>query len=128
MLDGKGFINHLQAKMIDIKPGWIEMSIPISEIHMQQDGFVHAGVLASLADHCSGLAAYTLIAPEEIVLTIEFKINLLRPAVGNQIFCVGQVLRAGKTVTVAESEVFAEKAGEKKLVAKGIVTLATLTP
>ncbi len=94
--------------------------------HMQQDTFIHAGVQATMADHTAGASAGTLIKGSEIVLTVEFKINLLRPAVGESLRCIAKVLRAGKTLIVSESEVYALQNGEEKLCAKAMVTLAVV--
>jgi uncharacterized protein (TIGR00369 family) len=85
---------------------------------------VHAGVQATVADHTAGGAAGTVARPGDLVLSVEFKINLLRPAVGDRLRCRATVLRQGKTITVAESEVFAASDGQEKLVAKATVTLA----
>ena len=74
------FIQHLGVEMIDCAPGQCETRLKIRPEHMQQDEYVHAGVVATLADHTAGAAAYTLIATEEIILTVEYKVHLLRPA------------------------------------------------
>jgi uncharacterized protein (TIGR00369 family) len=95
--------------------------------HFQQDTFIHAGVQATMADHTAGAAAGSLVKESEIVLTVEFKINLLRPAVGESLRCIAKVLRTGKTLIVAESEVYATKAGDEKLCAKAMVTLAVVS-
>ena len=85
--------------------------------HAQQNGFVHAGVTAAMADHTAGAAAATLAPPGQGVLTTEYSIHLLRPARGNELRCVAQVLRPGRTLTVVESEVFSEGVVVAKLTA-----------
>jgi uncharacterized protein (TIGR00369 family) len=118
------FIQDLGIEVVKIEPGKIETELLIQPKHLQQDTFVHAGVQATMADHTSGAAAGSLMAADEIVLTVEFKINLLRPCIGQKLICRAQVLRAGKTITVSESEVYAVDNGKEKLCAKATVTLA----
>ncbi|WP_169730682.1 PaaI family thioesterase [Calidithermus chliarophilus] len=100
--------------------GWCQTELEVGEQHQQQDGFVHAGVQATMADHSAGTAA-TLIGPGQYVLTVEFKINLLRPARGERLNCRVQVLKPGKSLIVVESEVYTQK-----LVSKATVTVAVL--
>jgi uncharacterized protein (TIGR00369 family) len=84
---------------------------------LQQHGFVHAGALAAIADSAAGYAALSLMPPGAGVLTTEFKINLLAPAAGERILARGRVIKAGRTLTLAQTEVFSQTAGEEKLVA-----------
>ncbi len=118
------FIGDLGVALSGLGPGWCESVLAIAPKHLQQDGYIHAGVQATVADHTAGGAAGTVARPGDLVLTVEFKINLLRPAIGDRLRCRATVLRQGKTITVAESEVFARKDAEEKLVAKAMVTLA----
>ncbi|MFT3770585.1 MAG: PaaI family thioesterase [Minicystis sp.] len=124
IFDTAPFVTHLGIELLRCEPGLCETRLLVQPWQMQQDAFIHAGVQATLADHTAGAAAGTLMAAEEIVLTIEFKINLLRPAQGEELFCRATVLRPGAQITVAESEVFARRGGEEKLTAKAMVTLA----
>ncbi len=118
------FIDDLGIGLSDLGPGWCESTLEVTPKHGQQDGFVHAGVQATMADHTAGGAAATLAAQGELVLTVEFKINFLRPALGDRLRCRSAVLRQGRTLHVAESEVYAQRDGNEKLVAKAMVTLA----
>lgn len=118
------FIGELGIRLQDVGPGWCESVLAVSAGHLQQDGYVHAGVQATMADHTAGGAAGTLAAEGELVLTVEFKINFLRPAQGERLRCRAAVLRQGRTLNVAESEVYAQRDGAEKLVAKAMVTLA----
>ncbi|GAB5602508.1 PaaI family thioesterase [Thermus sp. FJN-A] len=113
------FVNHLGVRLVEAGEGWCLTEMPVGPVHLQQDGFVHAGVQATLADHTAGAAATTLVALGEAVLTVEFKLNLLRPAQGERLRCRAQVLRGGRTLSVVESEVHTDR-----LVAKATVTLA----
>ena len=118
------FVSDLGIRLSDLGPGWCESVLDVAPKHLQQDGYVHAGVQATIADHTAGGAAGTLAAEGDLVLTVEFKINFLRPALGERLRCRATVLRQGKTLNVAESEVFAERDGNERLVAKSMVTLA----
>lgn len=120
------FINHLGITLTDCGPGWCEAALTIKPEHFQQNGYVHAGVVSTLADHCAGGAAATLIAAGEYVLTAEFKINLLRPAKGERLVCRATVLKPGRTLSVVESEVWAESGGERRLAAKLTATIVVL--
>lgn len=127
ILQAAPFIRSLGVEAVEIAPGLCVTRLVVREEHQQQDGFVHAGVLATIADHTAGAAGATLIPAGAIVLTAEFKINLLRSARGRELRCVGRVLKPGRTLIVAESEVYAGEEGAI-LVAKATVTLAVVTP
>jgi len=127
IFDRAAFIEEVGIKVSGIGPGWCETTLKVGPKHLQQDNFVHAGVLATLADHTAGGAAGSVVREEEIVLSVEFKINLLRPATGETLRCRAQLLRAGRTLIVAESEVFARAGDQEKLVAKATVTLAVVS-
>jgi uncharacterized protein (TIGR00369 family) len=127
IFDRAAFIEEIGIKVSSIGAGWCETTLEILSKHLQQDDFVHAGVLATMADHTAGGAAGSVVKEDEIVLSVEFKINLLRPATGNALRCRAQLLRAGRTLIVAESEVFARTDDQEKLVAKATVTLAVVS-
>jgi len=118
------FVRDIGLVLDNLGPGWCETHIEILPKHQQQDGYIHAGVQATLADHTAGGAAGTLVPAGYLVLSAEFKINFLRPAIGERLRCRAEVLKAGKTLSVAESEVYAVRDGEEKLVSKAIITLA----
>ena len=118
------FICDLGIELVRVDDGICETTLIPSERHRQQHGLIHAGVLATMADHTAGGAAGSILDGRGDVLSIEFKINFLRPAIADRLRCQAQVLRGGKTIIVAESEVFAEKDGQEKLVSKATVTLA----
>ena len=124
IFDNASFVRHLGMELTLVEDGACETALVPAEQHMQQHGFVHAGVLATLADHTSGCAARSAVGLNEDVLTIEFKMNYLRPATAERLRCRAVVLRGGKNIVVTEAEVFAIKGGQEKLVCKGTFTLA----
>jgi uncharacterized protein (TIGR00369 family) len=122
------FVAHLGLELEALGPGWCEARLDVQPWHLQQTGVVHAGVVATLADHCAGAAASTQLAPGEFVVTAEYKINLLRGARGERLHCRAEVLKPGQTLAVVEAQVFAERAGQRELVAKLNATMAIIRP
>jgi uncharacterized protein (TIGR00369 family) len=106
-----------------IERGYFQSTVAIEEHHRQQDGFIHAGVMATMADHTAGYSAFTTVSEDFQILTIEFKINFLRPAFGEALVCRSKVLREGGQIIISESEVFDIREGEAELAAKAMVTL-----
>ncbi|MGB2687891.1 MAG: PaaI family thioesterase [Desulfobacterales bacterium] len=106
--------------------GIFESRLKIRSDHSQQDGFVHAGVIATMADHTAGYAAYTTVSEAFRILTIEFKINFFKPAVGEHIVCRSKVVNNGKKIKVSESELFSLNENQEKLIAKAMVTLIAI--
>lgn len=126
LFEDANFIKSIGIKPVRLKEGFLKTKLEIKQIHLQQHQFIHAAILAAIADHTAGAAGTTLINEDEEVLTIEFKINFLRPAQGKTLYCESKVIRAGKTVIVAESEVYSKEYGKEKIFAKAIVTLAVV--
>ena len=120
------FVADLGLELESLSPGRCVSRLPLARRHLQQDGYVHAGVQATVADHTAGTAAATIIPPDKIVLSIELKINLLRPATGERLVCRAQILRSGRQIVVAESEVFSVDSSGERLVSKATVTLAVV--
>jgi uncharacterized protein (TIGR00369 family) len=113
----------LGAAIEYLAPGAVDISLPFADRFCQQNGFMHAGAIASAADSANGYAAYTLSPPGTDVLAVEFKINLLAPAQGPGFLACGRVLRPGRTLTVCQAEVFTTGPGERALVAVMLSTL-----
>jgi uncharacterized protein (TIGR00369 family) len=116
------FIRDLDIRLDKMSEGVCETSLVVQDRLRQQHGFVHGGVIATMADHTAGGAARS-VSGDKDVLTVEFKINYLRPAIGDHLRCTASVLRGGKTVIVAEALVYAGSAGKETLVAKLTETL-----
>ena len=119
----QGFPANCGFEVEQVAFGIFESRLKIRPMHSQQDGFVHAGVIATMADHTGGYAAYTTVSEKYRILTIEFKINYFKPAIGEFIVCRSKVINNGKKIKVSESEVFAVSEGQEKLVSKAMVTL-----
>ena len=121
-----GFLSTLGIALDAVGPDWCETSLTITDAHRQQHGYVHAGVVTTLADHTAGGAARAALPPGKDVLTLELKINFLLPGRSGRLEARGRTLRAGRTVAVAESEVFAVSDTGRELIAKLVSTLAVL--
>lgn len=119
----RGFIRFCGFRAEQVEWGRFESSLIIEEHHRQQDGFIHAGVMAAMADHTAGYSAFTTVDKEFQILTIEFKINFLKPAYGTALSCRAHLIREGRRIIVSESEVFDLRNGNSMLVAKAMVTM-----
>lgn len=122
----RGFIKFCGLKPIKIEMGFFESTVIIGENHKTQDNFVHAGLIATMSDHTAGYAAYTLVAGDARILTIEFKINFLKPAYGKALKCRSEVISHGKQIIVAQSTVFDIRDEHEKMVSKSTITLMVL--
>lgn len=121
------FIATLGLRLESVGPGTCASLLVLEQKHLQQDGFVHAGVQATVADHTAGGAAASLLRRGQYVLSTGFEIHLLRAAKGERVICRARVLKAGAQLAVVESEVFCVASGEERLVSKATVTLAVLS-
>ncbi len=119
----QGFPAYCGFTVDHISEGRFETSLAVRSEHRQQDGFVHAGVIATMADHTAGYAAYTLIPETSRILSIEFKVNFFKPAVGNLLVCRSTVISPGKSILVAESNLYSQPETVEKHVARATVTL-----
>jgi uncharacterized protein (TIGR00369 family) len=113
----QGLMKTLGATLERVAPGLVEIAIRPTPAICQQHGFVHAGAIGAIADSAAGYAALSLMPTGRGVLTAEFKINLIAPAVGDLIVARGKVVKAGRTLTIAQTEVFAQSGGQEKLIA-----------
>jgi len=120
----QGLLATFAAELTSIEPGAIEIEVPFSPGLTQQDDFFHAGVAISILDSARGYAAFTLMAPGMRVLTVELKVNLLAPAVGDFLRARGEVVRPGRNLTVCRGDAYAVSGGGSKHVA---TILATMT-
>ncbi len=122
----QGLMRHLGARIAHIAPGRVHIVLPSRPEVTQQDGYFHAGATSAIADSAGGYAAFTLFPENTSVLTVEYKINLLAPAVGDHIEAPGTVLKSGRTLTVCRLEVFGVQGRQRSLVATGQQTLICL--
>jgi uncharacterized protein (TIGR00369 family) len=122
----QGLMSSLGASLGEISPGGVEIVIQPSPAISQQHGFVHAGAVSAIADSAAGYAALSLMPAGMGVLTTEFKINLVAPAVGERIIARARVVKPGRTLTLVQTEVFAESQGQEKLIALLTATMMSI--
>jgi uncharacterized protein (TIGR00369 family) len=120
-------MDHIGARIVKLAPGLCIVEAPFRQELAQQHGYFHGGVVGALADNAGAYAAFTMIEAQQSMLTVEYKVNLLAPAKGQTIIARGEVLRAGRVLTVCESKVSVMQDGVETLCASGLVTMMTLT-
>lgn len=121
--DRQGLMGHLGARITHIAPGRVHIVLGARPEVTQQHGYFHAGATSAIADSAGGYAGLTLFPDDADVLTVEYKINLLAPAIGDHLEAVGTVVRSGRTLTVCRLEVFGVQDDRRTLVANGQQTL-----
>ncbi|HMD39892.1 MAG TPA: PaaI family thioesterase [Candidatus Acidoferrum sp.] len=123
----QGLMLHLGAELTALRPGDVEIRVPFRRELTQQHHFFHAGVTGAIADSACGYAAYTLMPADSSVLTVEYKMNLLEPADGEELIARARVIRTGKTLTICLADVFVRKGGAEKHCATMLSTVMCMT-
>jgi len=122
-LNRQAFMQRIGAMLSNVAPGAVDVTLPNDPALHQQHGFVHGGVLISIADSAAGYAALTLAAPATGVLTTELKVNFLRSAEFKRAVARGRVVKPGRTLSVVRCDVFGLKEAEEVHLLTGIVTM-----
>jgi uncharacterized protein (TIGR00369 family) len=118
------FMVDLGVEPTAVQDGQVHTMLPIVPRFMQHTGQVHAGVMATLADHTMGAAAQSMAAVGHLAITAELKTSMLRPGKGERLVCEGRVIKPGRNISFTEAEVYAESAGQRTLVMKASATMA----
>jgi uncharacterized protein (TIGR00369 family) len=111
------------AQILDVAPGHVTIELPFRYDLTQQNGYLHAGIVAAVVDSACGYAAMTLTPAGAEILSVEFKINLLSPAKGERFLAHGNVIRAGRTLTICEGQAIAVSEGQEKQIAAMMATM-----
>lgn len=119
--DKQGLMKTFNAKLIAVEKGQVKITCDFSEGLTQQHGFFHAGVATSIVDSACGYAALTMMPDDMEVLSVEFKINFMKPAKTDKLVAIGKVLQAGKMLTICEGYVY--DSSEEKLISKMMATM-----
>ncbi len=119
----QGLMTALGARLGRISSGEVQIFLPMSDRVTQQHGYFHAGATSAIADSAGGYATLTLFDDSSEVLTVEYKINLVAPARGEELEAVGTVLKFGRTLTICRLDVFAHSENTRTLVAAGQQTI-----
>ncbi|KAB2876876.1 MAG: PaaI family thioesterase [Ideonella sp.] len=122
------FMVELGVVPTAIGAGTVATELRVEKRHTQHTGVVHAGVMATMADHSMGAAAQSLAPAGHWVLTAELKTSLLRPALGERLVCEAQVLKPGRAITFTEAQVWAVSGQQRTLVMKASATMAITAP
>src|SRR5437868_15548361 len=113
----QGAMALIGAQIVDVRPGYCAIAIkPRPEI-AQQHGYVHAGIVSAIVDSAGGYAGFTLFPEDSSVLTVEYKLNLVAPASGEQLVAEAEVVKPGRTLAITRGEVYAERGGKRILCA-----------
>lgn len=116
------------AELTRVEPGVVEITLPYRADLAQQHGYLHAGIVSTIADSACGYAAYSLMPPNTEVLSVEFKVNLLRPAKGEVFLASAEVVKTGRTLTVVRADVFGlNQAEQHTLIATMLGTMICLS-
>ena len=116
-------MSMMGARLADVTPGAVEIRLPFRQDLTQQHGFLHAGVVSSALDSACGYAALSLLPEGADVLSVEFKINLLAPAQGEELIARGRVIRSGRTITVCEGQASMSVGGTETPIATMLATM-----
>lgn len=125
VLDAQPFTQHMGAKLQHVEVGYIELVLDLKEVHQQHHGFVHGGVLSFMADTALTFAGGSTLGN---VVTSEYKINYLRPAIGQRLIAKASAVSSGKTQAVCDCKIYCENNGEKKLVCLAQGTIVKIQP
>jgi len=120
VIAASGFTSWVGTQLLELEPGRVEIAVDLRRELTQHHGFGHGAVVGYMADTVCAWAAASVAGD---VVTSEYKINLLAPAVGQRLTAVGTVVKAGKSQVVTRADVFAEKDGERRIVATALATI-----
>jgi uncharacterized protein (TIGR00369 family) len=113
----QGLMATLGAELLYVAHGEVQIALSPRQELTQQHGYIHAGAITSVLDSACGYAALTVAPAGVDVLTAEFKINFIRPAVADRFVAIGRVTKAGKTLTVCQGEVIGEQGSRRETIA-----------
>lgn len=125
-LTRQNFMHHMNFDLYLIEAGHMEGELEVDPIHFQQDGFVHGGVIATIADIVAGFSAVSLVAEDQKVVTGEIKVSYFARGDGEKLKAIGRVVKPGKRLNFCEAEVFSVSKGEEKLIAKATTSMITI--
>jgi len=126
IFERQSFMRMIGARIEALSPGTCDLELPYREDLCQQNVYLHGGVITSIADTSCGIASSTLLAADAGILSVEFKYNMMAPAAGERFLARGRVIRSGRTLTIAESFVFAIKDGIETEIGRMLATMMFL--
>ena len=126
IFERQSFMRMIGARIAALAPGACDLELPYRDDLCQQNVYLHGGVVTSIADTSCGIASSTLMSAQAGVLSVEFKYNMMAAAAGERFIARGRVIRPGRTLTVAESAVFAVKDGTETEIGRMLATMMFL--
>lgn len=117
IFNAQGAMKLIGARLTEVEEGVAEFELDFRPELSQQNGYFHAGIIATLVDTAGGCAGATLMPPGSGVLTVEYKLNVMAPADGEQLRARGEVIKSGRTLTITQGKVWVSKAGNETLCA-----------
>lgn len=125
-LNHQHFMALTGLKLTFLTPGYCESFAPLIQSLQQQDGKVHGGIIATIADIVTGFAAFSLAGPFDRVVTSDLKVSYFSPGMGEEIFARGWVIKPGSRLHYCEAEIYAGNTENLKLIAKSTSIMAVL--
>ena len=114
------------ARLGRLGPGYCSVELPYRDDLTQQHGYIHAGIVSAILDSAGGYAGFTLFPANASVLTVEYKLNLVAPAMGERLIAEAEVVKPGRTLAITRGEAYAEREGKRTLCAIMQQTLIVL--
>jgi uncharacterized protein (TIGR00369 family) len=124
----QGMLGAMGARLAMLEPGRCAIELPFKSELTQQQGFFHGGAIGAIADTACGFAAFTLMPEEAEILTVEYKINLVKAARPPLLRAEGLVMRAGRTITVCRAEVYRVDGDVREICAVMQATMMRVEP
>jgi uncharacterized protein (TIGR00369 family) len=125
--DRQGAMRLIGARLGRLGPGYCSVELPYRDDLTQQHGYIHAGIVSAILDSAGGYAGFTLFPADASVLTVEYKLNLVAPAMGERLVAEAEVVKPGRTLAITRGEVYAEREGKRTLCAIMQQTLIVMT-
>ncbi|MFN7101157.1 MAG: PaaI family thioesterase [Pseudorhizobium sp.] len=122
----QGAMATLGAELTRVEPAMVEIELPFDQKLTQQHGLLHAGVISASLETAGTYAAYTTVAGDVSLLTIEFKVNLMSPGRGERFLFRGEITKPGTTIIVADGRAYAISDGPAKLIASMTATMMVI--
>ncbi len=127
-MEGQHFMRLLDLDLVEIEEGRTRAELSVKTKHKQQNGFLHGGVIATMADVVMGFAAFSLVPHEHHVVTGDLRVSFLSPSTSENVYAKGWVLKPGKKLHFCEAEIWEEQSGGNKLIAKASSSMAVIFP
>ena len=127
-MEGQEFMRLLEIDLIEIEEGKTRATLKVQKKHKQQNGFLHGGVVSTLADVVMGFAAFSLVPHDHHVVTGDLRISFLSPSLSENVYAKGWVLKPGKKLHFCEAEIWEENSDSNKLIAKASSSMAVIFP